>query len=147
MSLPSITFVGNLTRDPELKFTQSGSALLKLSVACNDRTKDSDGTWKDGDTTYLDVTAWRTLAENAAESLTKGDTVIVVGRFKSRSYEAADGTKRTAYDVDAQHIGPDLTRAMAKVSKVSKFAVTDKHSTDNANDPWAQPLSQETVPF
>ena len=147
MSLPTMTLIGNLTRDPELKFTGSGDALLKLSVACNDRKRDANGNWSDGDTTFLDVTAWRKLAENAAESLTKGDTVIVVGRFKSRSYEATDGTKRTAYDVEAQHIGPDLNRAIAKASRVTKVALTDNNTTDIANDPWAQPLSQETVPF
>lgn len=146
MSLPTMTLVGNLTKDPELKFTQSGSALLKLSVACNDRKKDDNGNWSDGDTTYLDVSAWRTLAENAAESLLKGDTVIVVGRFKSRSYEATDGSKRTVYEVDAQHIGPDLNRATAKVNKVGRVATNVEKSTFTANDPWTAD-SDSGLPF
>jgi single-strand DNA-binding protein len=98
---------GNLTEDPELRFTPNGVAVAGLRVAVTSRVKDGDA-WKDGDTSYFRVNVWRTLAEHTADSLTKGDRVIVVGRLKTRSWETPEGDKRTVVEVEADEIGPSL---------------------------------------
>lgn len=141
MALPRIQLVGNLTSDPQLAFTASGIARANLRVACNDRKKDqATGQWTDGDTVYLDVTCWRTLAENVAESLTKGDTVLVTGTLRSRTYDGKDGTQREAWQVDAYTVAPDLARATAKVhraTRTSQQPVQDDHwSTTPEQAPW-----------
>lgn len=116
-----ITIVGNLTDDPELRFTPSGAPVAKFSVAVNRRTYDrQSGEWRDTGTDYHRVTVWRGLAEHCAETLAKGMRVIVVGDLKSRSWEdAKTGEKRSAWEVEASAVGPDLTFATAKVSKVA----------------------------
>lgn len=101
-----ITVVGNLVADPELK-TVAGHKLSKLRIASNERIKDSNGQWKDGDTTYIDVACWRRLAEGS-ESLKKGQKVIVHGKLKGRSFERNDGSKGYAYEIEATDIGASI---------------------------------------
>ncbi len=117
MAMGQVTIVGNLTDDPELRYTPNGAAVAKFRVAVNRRYKDQSGEWKDGDTSYFTVNAWRTLAENVAESLTRGANVIVVGRLQQRSWETQDGEKRTVIEIEADEIGPSLRWATAKVEK------------------------------
>lgn len=116
----TLTLVGNLTADPELRFTPSGAAVANFTLASTPRTYDkASGEWKDGDTLFLSCQVWRQAAENAAESLTKGMRVIVNGRLKQRSYETKEGEKRTVFEVEVDDFGPSLTRATAKVTKVT----------------------------
>ena len=116
-----ITVVGNLTNDPELRFTPSGAAVAGFTVASTPRTFDKDSNqWKDGDPLFLRCSVWRQYAENVAESLTKGMQVIVQGRLKQRSYETREGEKRTVVELDVDEIGPCLKFATAKVTKASR---------------------------
>jgi len=116
-----ITVVGNLTNDPELRFTPSGAAVAGFTVASTPRTLDREsGQWKDGDPLFLRCSVWRQYAENVAESLTKGMQVIVQGRLRQRSYETREGEKRTVVELDVDEIGPCLKFATAKVSKASR---------------------------
>jgi single-strand DNA-binding protein len=124
---------GNLTDDPELRFTPNGTAVASLRVAVTARVKDDQG-WKDGDTSYFRVNLWRSLAEHAAESLTKGDRVIVVGRLKARSWETPEGDKRSVVEVEADEIGPSLRWATAKPERAAKDTATPKAS-GQFNDP------------
>ena len=117
MAMGQVTIVGNLTDDPELRYTPNGAAVAKFRVAVNRRYKDQSGEWKDGDTSYFTVNAWRTLAENVAETLTRGANVIVVGRLQQRSWETQEGEKRTVIEIEADEIGPSLRWATAKVEK------------------------------
>jgi single-strand DNA-binding protein len=112
-----VTIVGNVTRDPELRYTPNGAALVKFGVAVNRRFKDESGQWKDGETSFFDITAWRTLAENIAESITQGTRVVVVGRLRTNSWETPEGDKRTKIEIEAEEIGPSLKWATAKVEK------------------------------
>lgn len=128
-----VTIVGNLTEDPELRFTPSGVAVAKFSVAVNRRTYDRQANeWKDGGADYHRVTAWRAVAENIAETLTKGMRVIVVGDLRSHSWtDSKTNEKRYGWEIDADAVGPDLSFATAKVTKTAK-------RTDGApDDPWA----------
>ncbi|PKQ30873.1 MAG: single-stranded DNA-binding protein [Actinobacteria bacterium HGW-Actinobacteria-2] len=113
-----ITIVGNLTADPELRFTPSGAPVANFTVASTPRTLDrASGEWKDGDAMFLNCAVWRQAAENVAESLTKGMRVIVQGRLRSRSYETREGEKRTVFEVEVEEVGPALKYATAKVSR------------------------------
>lgn len=113
-----ITIIGNLTADPELRFTQSGAAVAKFTVASTPRQYDkATGEWKDGDTLFLACNVWRQAAENATESLTKGTRVIVTGNLKQRSYETKEGEKRTVYEIEVDEFGPSLNRASATITK------------------------------
>lgn len=115
-----ITLVGNLTADPELRFTPSGAPVANFTVASTPRTFDrASGEWKDGDAMFLNCSVWRQPAENAAESLTKGMRVIVQGRLKSRSYETREGERRTVFEVDVDEVGPSLRYATAKVTRTT----------------------------
>ena len=115
-----ITLVGNLTADPELRFTPSGAAVANLTVASTPRTFDRQSNeWRDGDAMFLNCAVWRQAAENVAESLQKGMRVIVQGRLKSRSYETREGEKRTVFEVDVDEIGPALRYATAKVTRTT----------------------------
>jgi len=114
----TITLVGNLTADPELRFTPSGAAVANFTVASTPRTFDrNSGEWRDGDAMFLSCAVWRQAAENVAESLQKGMRVIVHGRLKSRSYETRDGERRTVFEIDVDEVGPALRYATAKVSR------------------------------
>jgi single-strand DNA-binding protein len=115
-----ITLVGNLTADPELRFTPSGAAVANFTVASTPRTFDKQsGEWRDGDAMFLSCAVWRQAAENVAESLQKGMRVIVQGRLKSRSYETREGERRTVFEIDVDEIGPALKYATAKVTRTS----------------------------
>ncbi len=115
-----ITLVGNLTQDPELRFTPSGAAVASFTVASTPRTFDrQSGEWRDGDAMFITCSVWRQYAEHVAESLSKGMRVIVQGRLKSRSYETQSGEKRTVFEVDVEEVGPSLRYATAKVTRSS----------------------------
>ncbi|MFD5278246.1 single-stranded DNA-binding protein [Pseudarthrobacter sp. NPDC058362] len=117
----TITVVGNLTNDPELRFTPSGSAVANFTIASTPRTFDRQSNeWKDGETLFLRASVWREAAENVAESLTKGMRVIVTGRLKSRSYETKEGEKRTVIELEVDEIGPSLRYANAKVNRTQR---------------------------
>ena len=117
----TITVVGNLTNDPELRFTPSGSAVANFTIASTPRTFDrASNEWKDGETLFLRASVWREAAENVAESLTKGTRVVVQGRLKSRSYETKEGDKRTVMELEVDEIGPSLRYASAKVTRTQR---------------------------
>ena len=116
-----MTVIGNLTADPELRFTASGAAVANFTVASTPRTFDrNSGEWKDGEALFLRCNIWRQPAENVAESLTRGARVIVSGRLKQRSFETKEGEKRTVIELEVDEIGPSLRYATAKVNKVSR---------------------------
>jgi len=117
----TITVIGNLTDDPELRFTPSGAAVAKFRVASTPRILDRQtNEWKDGEPLFLSCTVWRQAAENVAESLQRGSRVIVQGRLKQRSYETREGEKRTVIELEVDEIGPSLRYATAKVQKMSR---------------------------
>ncbi len=117
----TITVVGNLTADPELRFTPSGAAVANFTVASTPRIYDRQtGEWKDGEALFLRCNIWREAAENVAESLTRGSRVIVTGRLKQRSFETREGEKRTVVEVEVDEIGPSLRYATAKVNKAAR---------------------------
>ncbi|WP_144128312.1 single-stranded DNA-binding protein [Catellatospora sichuanensis] len=117
----TITVIGNLVDDPELRFTPSGAAVAKFRLASTPRTLDrASGEWKDGEPLFLSCNMWRQMAENVAESLQKGARVIVSGRLRQRSYETKEGEKRTVYELEVDEIGPSLRYATAKVQKMSR---------------------------
>lgn len=138
-----ITIVGNLTGDPELRFTPSGAAVANFTVASTPRTFDRQSNeWKDGETLFMRCSVWRDAAENVAESLQRGTRVIVTGRLKSRSYETKEGEKRTVIEMDVDEVGPSMKYATAKVNKTSRggsgggFGGGDGGS-GGGQDPWA----------
>jgi single-strand DNA-binding protein len=117
----TVTVVGNLTNDPELRFTPSGQAVASFTVASSSRYLDkTTNEWKDGDPVYLRCNVWRQYAENVAESLTKGTRVIVSGRLKQRSYETREGEKRTVMELEVDDVGPALRYATAKVTRTPR---------------------------
>src|SRR4051795_10784895 len=117
----TITVVGNLTDDPELRFTPSGAAVANFTVASTPRFLDKQtNEWKDGDALFLRCSVWRQAAENVAESLVRGSRVIVTGRLKQRSYETKEGEKRTVVEVEVDEVGPSLRYATAKVNKTQR---------------------------
>jgi single-strand DNA-binding protein len=116
-----ITVVGNLTDDPELRFTPSGAAVAKFRIASTPRTMDREsGQWKDGEPLFLACNIWRDAAEHVAESLQRGSRVIVQGRLRQRSYETREGEKRTVYELEVDEIGPSLRYATAKVQRMNR---------------------------
>ena len=116
-----ITVIGNLTADPELRFTPSGAAVANFTVASTPRIFDRQTSeWKDGEALFLRCNIWREAAENVAESLTRGSRVIVQGRLKQRSFETREGEKRTVIELEVDEIGPSLRYATAKVNKASR---------------------------
>ena len=136
----TITLVGNLVDDPELRFTPSGAAVAKFRVASTNRFFDKNtNEWKDGDSLFLQCNIWRQAAENVAESLTKGMRVIVTGRLKQRSYETKEGEKRTVFEVEVDEVGPSLRNATAKVTRTQRAGGTSGSApaTDFNDDPWA----------
>lgn len=115
-----ITVVGNLTADPELRYTQNGLAVANFTIASTPRTFDRQANdWKDGDPLFLRASCWREFAEHVAGSLTKGSRVIASGRLKQRSYDDRDGNKRTAIELEVDEIGPSLRYATAQVTRAS----------------------------
>jgi single-strand DNA-binding protein len=159
-----ITVIGNLTGDPELRFTPSGAAVANFTVASTPRTFDRQSNeWKDGDTLFLRCSIWREAAESVAESLTKGTRVIVTGRLVQRSYETREGEKRTVYELQVDEVGPSLRYATAKVTRTQRsggggggfgggggggfnnggggggFGGSGGGSSSQQDDPWATP--------
>jgi len=143
-----VTIVGNLTDDPELRYTPNGAAVCKFRIAVNRRIPDGAGGWKDGEASYFTVNAWRSLAENAAESLTRGSRVLVSGRLQYRSWENQDGDKRTAVEIEADELGPSLRWATARVERNPRSSSAG--SSGDWNDKVATSVggsSQEETPL
>src|SRR3954470_8580768 len=154
-----ITVVGNLTNDPELRFTPSGQAVASFTVASTPRTLDRQSNeWKDGDPLFLRCTVWRQAAENVAETLHKGFRVIVQGRLKQRSFETREGEKRTVVELDVDEVGPSLRNATARVNRAGRsggnggygggdragssgggYASSGGGPSGPVDDPWSQP--------
>lgn len=145
-----ITVVGNLTSDPEMRFTQSGAAVANFTVASTPRSYNKQTQqWEDGEALFLRCSVWRQLAENVAESLTKGMRVIVQGNLRQRSYQTKEGEKRTSYELDVQEVGPSLTFAKAHVQRNDRaergsYALGEQQSQggfgggQKQEDPWNQ---------
>jgi single-strand DNA-binding protein len=151
-----ITVVGNLTSDPELRFTPSGAAVANFTIASTPRSFDRQtGEWKDGETLFMRCSVWREAAENVAESLTRGTAVLAQGRLQSRTYETKEGEKRTVLEMQVEEIGPSLRRATAKVTKAQRggggnygggsggsggsggWSGNQGGGNQSADDPWA----------
>ena len=135
-----ITVVGNLTADPELRFTPSGAAVANFTVASTPRVFDRQTSeWKDQETMFLNCSVWRQAAENAAESLQRGMRVIVQGRMKARSFETREGEKRTVFEIDVDEVGPSLKYATAKVTKTTRSGGGQGGGSygGGGDDPWA----------
>jgi len=138
----AITVVGNLTDNPELRFTPSGVPMARFTVAVNPRVFDkASGEWRDGDPSFYNCTAWRQLAENIAQSLSKGVRVIVAGTIAQQRWETDQGEKRSTFAVTAEAVGPDLTYATATVRKTVRAG-----STVGSDDPWATASPNRPVP-
>src|SRR5690625_1647025 len=121
-----ITVVGNLTADPELRFTPNGAAVANFTIASTPRTFDKQAQeWKDGDALFLRCSIWRQAAENVAETFTRGTRVIAQGRLRQRSFETREGEKRTVVELDVDEIGPSLRYATAKVTKTTSNSSTN----------------------
>ncbi|MDQ5975639.1 MAG: single-strand DNA-binding protein [Actinomycetota bacterium] len=140
----NVTIVGNLTGDPELRFTPSGAAVASFTVASTPRVLDkATNEWKDGEALFMRCSVWRQYAENVAESLTKGMRVVVTGRLKQRSYETREGEKRTVVEMEVDEVGPSLKYATAKVNKVQRGGggfggdSGGAGSSGSSDDPWA----------
>ncbi|KHL03802.1 single-stranded DNA-binding protein [Sinomonas humi] len=135
-----ITVIGNLTNDPELRFTPSGAAVASFTVASTPRTFDrAADEWKDGETMFLRGQVWRESAENVAESLTKGMRVIVTGRLVSRSFETKEGEKRTVIEIQCDEIGPSLRYSTARVNRAQRGdgqAQGGRPAQSRQDDPW-----------
>ncbi|MGO9081921.1 MAG: single-stranded DNA-binding protein [Streptosporangiaceae bacterium] len=117
----TITIIGNLVGDPELRYTPTGQAVATFRVASTPRFMDRQtNEWKDGDSLFLSCNVWRQAAENVAESLQRGMRVIVSGRLRQRSYETREGEKRTVYEIEVDEVGPSLRNASAKVTRSSR---------------------------
>ena len=144
-----ITVVGNLTADPELRFTPNGSAVANFTVASTPRVLDkATNEWKDGDALFMRCSVWRQAAENVAESLQRGQRVIVTGRLKQRSYETKEGEKRTVIELEVDEVGPSLKYATAKPNKTTRgggggngggFNGGGGGGGDFGGDPWSSP--------
>jgi single-strand DNA-binding protein len=137
-----ITVVGNLTADPELRFTPSGAAVASFTVASTPRNFDRQtNEWKDGEALFLRCSIWRQAAENVAESLQRGMRVVVTGRLKQRSFETREGEKRTVIELDVDEVGPSLRYATAKVNRTQRGSSGGGFGSDSAgppaDDPWA----------
>jgi single-strand DNA-binding protein len=163
-----ITVVGNLTDDPELRFTPSGAAVANFTVASTPRNFNKQtNEWEDGEAMFLRCSIWRQAAENVAESLQRGMRVVVQGRLKARSYETREGEKRTVFEIDVEEIGPSLKFATAKVNRVSRSggqgysgggapsgggasagapSAGAASGGQQADDPWATPAPAATTP-
>ena len=142
-----ITVVGNLTSDPELRYTQNGLAVANFTIASTPRSFDrASNDWKDGDALFLRASVWREFAEHVAGSLTKGSRVIATGRLKQRSYETKEGEKRTSIELEVDEIGPSLRYATAQVTRAASSREGGGGSVGGgrggsspqvANEPWA----------
>jgi single-strand DNA-binding protein len=142
----TITIVGNLTADPELRYTPGGAALAKFTVAATPRLYDQgSGQWKDGEPLFMNCSAWRDLAENVAESLTRGARVVVTGRLKLSRWQTPEGEKRQAMQLDVDDIGASLRYATAKVAKLNRSGGNSAPASADA-DPWASNTGADPEP-
>jgi len=147
-----VTVRGNLTADPELRYTQAGIAVANLTIASTPRMWDKQaGEYKDGETLFLRASVWREFAEHVAGSLTKGSSVIAVGALEQRSYETKEGEKRTSIELEIDAIGPDLRFATAQVSRVTSGSKTQQNNRASAaqqpEEPWARSTYSDETPF
>ena len=143
----TITVIGNLTADPELRFTPAGAAVANFTVASTPRTFDrAKNEWIDGDALFMRCNIWREAAENVAESLTRGSRVIVSGRLKQRSFETREGEKRTVVELEVDEIGPSLKYATAKVNKADRKNGARTAATATQDDPWGSPPATTDEP-
>ena len=124
-----VTITGNLTDDPDLRVTPNGHAVANFRLAVTARVKDGDS-WRDGDTSYFRINAWRQLAEHVAESLSKGDRAVVIGRLKSRSWETPEGDKRSVVEVEADEVAPSLRWATAKPERTTNAKAKGEFNDD-----------------
>jgi single-strand DNA-binding protein len=139
---PTTTITGNLTAEPELRFTASGRPVASFTIANTPRFPDESGQWKDGETWFVRCSAWGDLAENLINSLSKGTAVVAAGRLRARTWETAEGEKRAAVEFTVDDIGPSLRRSVAKVTKVTR-----ERGTGNAAASDASPAAdQRTTP-
>ena len=140
-----ITVVGNLTADPELRFTPSGAAVASFTIASTPRQFDRNtNEWKDGEALFLRCSIWRQAAENVAESLQRGMRVVAQGRLKQRSFETREGEKRTVIELDVDEVGPSLRYATAKVNRTQRGSASGGFGSsgsggDAVDDPWGTP--------
>ncbi|PJJ65315.1 single-stranded DNA-binding protein [Compostimonas suwonensis] len=136
-----ITVVGNLTSDPELRYTQNGLAVANFTIASTPRTFDrASNDWKDGEALFLRASVWREFAEHVAGTLTKGARVIATGRLRQRSYETKEGEKRTSIELEIDEIGPSLRYATASITRTSSSSPRGGSSGaagGPADEPWA----------
>ncbi len=141
----TITIVGNLVDDPELRFTPSGAAVANFRIASTPRTFDKQANeWKDGEALFLSCSVWRQAAENVAESLQRGMRVVIQGRLKSRTFETREGERRTVFEIDVDEVGPSLKYATAKVTKTTRSGGGSSggyNSSSSGDDPWASQSS------
>jgi single-strand DNA-binding protein len=145
-----ITVVGNLTADPELRYTQNGLAVANFTIASTPRTFDrATNDWKDEEPTFLRASCWREFAEHVAGSLTKGSRVIATGRLKQRSYDDRDGNKRTAIELEVDEIGPSLRYVVATVTRPSGSSSGNPGVPSSAEtaDTWNTPDYSDSTPF
>ncbi|WP_275792649.1 single-stranded DNA-binding protein [Prescottella equi] len=143
-----ITIIGNLTADPELRFTPAGAAVANFTVASTPRTFDKQANeWKDGEALFLRCQVWREAAENVAESLARGSRVIVTGKLKSRSFETREGEKRTVIELEVDEIGPSLRYATATVNKANRGGGGSSRAAKPAEDPWGSTPPADEPPF
>ena len=147
----TLTVIGNLTANPELRFTHNGAAVTSFTVASTPRTLDRvSNEWKDGEALFLRCSIWRQPAEHVADSLTKGMRVIVTGRLKQRSYETREGEKRTVVELDVDEIGPSLRYATAKVTRAARGTTAtgpDAWSPSPASTPAGPPAGGDEPQF
>lgn len=136
--LPDITVTGTLTADPELRYSNSGTAVANFTVAANDRRYNRDtGQWEDAGTTFLRCSLWRDAAEHVTESLSKGMRVLLTGSLRQREWETPEGEKRYAFEVDVTEIGPSLKWATAKVAKAARTSTNGAATSGgDGGDPW-----------
>jgi single-strand DNA-binding protein len=129
--------VGNLTDDPELRFTQNGTPVANFRLAVNQRIREADGTWRDGETSFFKVNAWRDLAENVTESLGKGNRAVVLGRLRTRTWETPEGDKRTSTEIDADEVAPSLRWATARPERAERSHNSERAPAERGqfNDP------------
>jgi single-strand DNA-binding protein len=152
MSTPAITIIGNLTADPELRWTPSGVAVCDFTVASTNRVRNKQtDEWEDGDTVFIRCAVWEQYAENVAETLRKGQRVIVTGRLKVRQYETREGGKGTSVECTVDEVGPSLKNASAKITRNPRPGDQPPKTTQRvvpeqrpAKDPWE---TDEPVPF
>jgi single-strand DNA-binding protein len=140
---PATTITGNLTADPELRYTPTGQAVASFTIASTPRYKDTaSGEWKDAETWFVRCSAWRDLGQNIAECLTKGAAVVATGKLRARSWETDDGARRTVIEMTVDDLGPSLRRAVAKV-----FKATREHPAPGGPAPepdrWSTPAPAE----